>query len=78
MRCKVCGNTRHFLTEVKEFRIVDVENPEELSSFVIPIVANCMGGPNCTATSKEGNIEFDNIPSPLISMAVQITSYRNG
>ena len=76
MKCNLCGNTRHFLAEVKEFRVVDADHPKKLDSFVIPIVVNCSSG-GCVGSSLSGQIEFDPIPAELVSFTEAINTYRS-
>jgi len=75
MRCKVCGGTRHFLAEIKDYRIIDTENPYKLTNYGVPVVAHCLNG-SCTGTSKNGEIEFDPIPAALSRLESEIESHR--
>lgn len=75
MRCKLCGSTRHFLAEVKEYRIIDTENPYKLINYGVPVVVHCLNA-SCTGSSLDGNIEFDPIPTALSRLKNEIEKYR--
>lgn len=41
MKCNVCGNSKNFVVEGKEVRMVDTDHPQMLSSYFLVTKAVC-------------------------------------
>lgn len=41
MKCRCCGNTRSFLVEGKELRLLNKDDPYEIETFFVPTKSVC-------------------------------------